>query len=106
MAVESPASFVEAAELLVMFVAGADTVSVTVAAAVETDYSKKHPKMTPATDSEPPCVEPDPFVEYQGASRACLYLNSAGIVNYSTRCCARAHWMDSVAVAESARDCC
>jgi len=83
--VEGPASFVEAAELLAMFVVGADPVAATVAAAVETG-SKKRPNMTPATDSELPCVELDPFVEFQGASRIRLYLNSAGIVDYSTRC--------------------
>ena len=85
MSVEDPASFVEAAELLAMFAVGVDPAAATVAAVVETDYSKKHPKMTPATDSEPSYVD-DPFVEFQVESRICLYLNSAGIANYSTHC--------------------
>ncbi len=91
MAAEGPGpgpSFVEAAGLFAMFAAGAKSVAATVAvaAAVETDYSKKQPKMTPAkaTDSQPSYVEYDPFVEFQGASQ--IYSNSADIVNYSTRC--------------------
>ncbi len=44
--------------------------------------------MTPATDSGPSFVEPDPLIDFERASRAYRYLNSAGIgiVNYSTRC--------------------
>lgn len=69
-----------------MFAAGADPVAATVAAGEEMGYSKKRPKTMPATDSEASYVEPDPFVEFQGESRICPYLNSAGTVNYSTHC--------------------
>ncbi len=84
--VEYPASFVEAG-LLAMFAAGADPVAAkTVAAGEETGCSKKHPKMTPATDFEASYVGPGPFVEIQGESRRIgPYLNSAGTVHYSTQ---------------------
>jgi len=78
----------EAAELLAMSVEGEDPRAAIVAAETATDYSKKHSKMTPATDFAATLdyVAIDQVVALPGERWISLRLDLAGIANYSTRC--------------------
>ena len=89
MAVEGPASFVEVVELPEMPVEEIDQMVATIAAeTTATDYSKKLPKMTPATDcaAASDYVAIDPFVVFPGESWIPLHSDSAVAANYSTCC--------------------
>mmetsp|Transcript_32580 Transcript_32580/g.66404 ORF Transcript_32580/g.66404 Transcript_32580/m.66404 type:complete len:89 (-) Transcript_32580:834-1100(-) len=85
---EGPASFVEAAALLAMSVEGEDPRPAIVAAETATDYSKKHPKMTPTNDfaAASDYVANDQVVALPGERWISLRLDLAGVANYSTHC--------------------
>eukprot|EP00985_Skeletonema_marinoi_P014086 scaffold7073_cov182-Skeletonema_marinoi.AAC.2 len=68
-----------------MSVGEADPMVATADAETAADYSKKHPKMLPITDSLD-CVAIDPLVVLPGEGWISLHLNWAGAVNCSTHC--------------------